>query len=119
MENDKDLELLRSKKLMELQKRSQPKKEKTHRDILKDRLYDRGEEVLRIAEKYYPKETKSIITKLADLIKSGTLKDYISGGDLLWLFRNIGMKIRIETNIMVEDHGKLFSLKDVLKKTDD
>ena len=39
------------------------------RGILKNRLHDRGLEVLEIAERTYPNETKQIVEKLAQLIR--------------------------------------------------
>ncbi|MEM3383045.1 MAG: hypothetical protein QXL52_04630 [Nitrososphaerales archaeon] len=116
MEEDKDLELLKTRKLLELKKKFIKKtEEEESRDLVLSRLVDRGEEVLMIAERDYPKNTAIIVKKLAELIKSGSLKGYISGGELLWLFRALGMDIRIETKIMIKEDGKLVSLKDKLK----
>jgi hypothetical protein len=44
------------------------------------------------------------------------IKNRISGGELLALFRSIGMNLRINTTIQIEDHGKLVSLSDKLKQ---
>jgi len=112
-----------AKKMLELKKRlsqkpkeehKEPKKE-THKDILLNRLVDRGEEVLLTAERYYPQRTTIIVKHLAELIKSGDLKDMISGGELLYLFRSLGMNISVETKIMVKEDGRLFSIRDKLK----
>ncbi|MCP8307418.1 MAG: double-stranded DNA-binding protein [archaeon] len=116
MGEDKELDLLTAKKLLELKKKLTKKpKEETSRDLVLSRLVDRGEEVLTIAEKSYPKNTAIVVDKLAELIKSGDLKGYISGGELLWLFRKLGMNIRIETKIMVKEDGRLIPIKDKLK----
>ncbi|MEM3584150.1 MAG: hypothetical protein QW193_02570 [Nitrososphaerales archaeon] len=116
MEEDKDLELLKTRKFLELKKKFIKKtKEEESRDLVLSRLVDRGDEVLMIAERDYPKDTAIIVNKLAELIKSGALKGYISGGELLWLFRALGMDIRIETKIMIKEDGKLVPLKDKLK----
>ena len=50
------------------------------------------------------------------MIKAGEISQRISGGELLALFRSIGLKIRINTSIKIEDHGKLVSLSDKLKQ---
>jgi hypothetical protein len=50
------------------------------------------------------------------LIKAGEINQRISGGELLALFRSIGLKIRVNTSIKIEDHGKLVSLSDKLKQ---
>ncbi|MDQ4057246.1 MAG: double-stranded DNA-binding protein, partial [Thermoproteota archaeon] len=51
-----------------------------------------------------------------ELIKAGEISQRISGGELLALFRSIGLKIRVNTSIKIEDHGKLVSLSDKLKQ---
>jgi len=120
---DADMDLIMKRKLLELQRRaaSQAKeakeaKVKTPRDIFVSVLYDRGEEVLDAAERQYPKETKLIVEKVAQLVQDQKLKEKISGGALLWLFRQFGMKISIETTINIAKDGKLVSLADKLKQ---
>ncbi|MGQ9469099.1 MAG: DNA-binding protein [Nitrososphaerales archaeon] len=118
MREDKELDLLKAKKLLELKKKltKKPKpKEETPRDLVLSRLVDRGEEVLMIAEKYYPENTAIVVDKLAELIRSGSLKGFISGGELLWLFRALGMNIHVETKIVVKEDGRLIPIKDKLK----
>jgi len=44
------------------------------------------------------------------------IKDRISGRELLTLFRSVGVNVRINTTIQIEDHGKLVSLQDKLKQ---
>ncbi len=116
MGEDKELDLLKAKRLLELKKKLTEKpKEETARDLVLSRLVDRGEEVLMIAEKYYPKNTAIVVDKLAELIRSGSFKGFISGGELLWLFRSLGMNIHIETKIMIKEDGRLISIKEKLK----
>jgi hypothetical protein len=79
-------------------------------------LYDKGEEVLEITEAQFPIQTRTIVRKIVELIKSMEIKNRISGGELLALFRSIGMNLRINTTIQIEDHGKLVSLSDKLKQ---
>jgi hypothetical protein len=69
-----------------------------------------------MAESQFPYQTKILITKLISLIKSGDLKDRISGGELLALFRSLGLNIRLKTNINISDHGKIFSISEKLKE---
>jgi DNA-binding TFAR19-related protein (PDSD5 family) len=116
MEEDKELDLLKARKFLELKKKFIKKtREEEARELVLSRLVDRGDEVLMIAEKNYPKNTAIIVNKLAELIKSGSLKGYISGGELLWLFRALGMDIHIETKIMIKEDGRLVPIKDKLK----
>ncbi len=89
---------------------------RTSREIISDYLYDRGEEVLRLAESQFPIQTKSLINEIAELIRIGEINQRISGGELLALLRSVGLNIRVNTTIKIEDHGKLVSLSDKLKQ---
>ena len=46
----------------------------------------------------------------------GEIKQRISGGELLALFRSVGINVRINTSIKIEDHGKLVSFSEKLKQ---
>ena len=89
---------------------------RTSREIISDYLYDRGEEVLKLAESQFPIQTNSLINEIAELIRIGEINQRISGGELLALLRSVGMNIRVNTTIKIEDHGKLVSLSDKLKQ---
>jgi len=108
------LERARIKNQEEQQPTTRPKK--TDRDIISDYLYNRGEEVLNLAEAQFPIQTKSLISGIVELIKMGEVKQRISGGELLALFRSVGLNVRINTSIKIEDHGKLVSFSDKLKQ---
>lgn len=81
----------------------------------------RGEEVLKNAESQFPHETKMIIEKLSQLIKTGEINEIIDGGKLLTLFKSVGLNVRMDTKINVEKDGKFVSLSDKLsnQSTDD
>ena len=79
-------------------------------------LYNRGEEVLAFAESQFPYRTLVIVNRLAELIKNGSIRERISGGQLLGLFRSLGINVRVNTSIKIEDHGKLLSFSDKLKE---
>jgi DNA-binding TFAR19-related protein (PDSD5 family) len=127
-QEDPDIAIIKARKMKELRdkaaafekakKREQqptPQKE-NDREIISTYLYDRGEEVLKLAESQYPYQTKAILARIIELIKAGEISQRISGGELLDLFRSIGLKIRVNTSIKIEDHGKLVSLSDKLKQ---
>ena len=86
------------------------------KEIVLKYLYDRGDEVLRLAEAQYPVQTEIIIKRRADLIKSREIDSLISGGELLAIFRSVGLRIRVDTNIRIEDHGKFISFGEKLKE---
>ena len=128
MSDDSELERLKAKRLAEMQKNisfkqntekqseSKPKETKTPREILVSKLGYRGLEVLQNAESQFPNEAKIIVEKLAELIKTGEINEVIDGGKLLLLFRSVGLNIRMQTKINVEQDGKFVSLSDKLSK---
>ena len=108
------LEKARIKKQQEQEPVIQQKK--TDREIISNYLYDRGEEVLKLAESQFPIQTRSIVSGIIELIKAGEIKQRISGGELLTLFRSLGINVRINTNIKIEDHGKIVSFADKIRQ---
>ncbi|HVZ62773.1 MAG TPA: DNA-binding protein [Candidatus Nitrosotalea sp.] len=126
-EEDKELELLKAKRMLEMQKnisqrqRIQEVKPESQtqkvspRDIVLKQLGYRGEEVLQNAESQFPNDTKVIVEKLAELIQGGEITEIIDGGKLLTLFRSVGIRVRMQTTINVEQDGKMVSWSDKLK----
>lgn len=133
-EEDSELERLKAKRLAEMQNNISAKKEielnseseketvsENPRESLIKILGFRGEEVLKNAESQFPNETKMIIEKLSQLIKTGEINEIIDGGKLLTLFKSVGLNVRMDTKINVEKDGKFVSLSDKLsnQSTDD
>lgn len=106
------IERAKAKKEQSLPLQSKPK---SSREVLSSYLYDRADEVLDLAYSQYPVQTEAIVTRIARLILSGELTSKISGGELLMLFRSLGLKIRVNTTIKVEDNGKFVSFSEKLK----
>ena len=126
---DPDIAIIKARKLKELWKHAAMEKSKaarreheqkpitkTDKEIVSDYLYDRGVEVLSLAMTQFPTHTRIIIKRIADLIRLGEIQQRISGGELLALFRSIGINVRINTTIKIEDHGKLVSFSEKLKE---
>ena len=129
-DNDSELQRLQAKRLAEMQKNissretveesvedtSKTTKEKivNPRDVLIKQLGFRGLEVLINAESQFPNETKMIIDKLYELIKTGEINEILDGGKLLALFRSIGLSVRMDTKINIQQDGKFVSLTDKL-----
>jgi DNA-binding TFAR19-related protein (PDSD5 family) len=125
-DDDPDITIIKARKMKELQnqaaiheKRKAMKQHenrpRTDRDIIRSYLYDRGEEVLNLSEYQFPIQTKAVVKKIVELIKVGELNQRISGGELLALFRSVGMNVRVNTSIRIEDHGKLVSFSDKIR----
>jgi DNA-binding TFAR19-related protein (PDSD5 family) len=129
---DPDIEIIKARKLREMKEKAATlerikeieKKREEQKAADKDDgkslfaryLYDRADEVLAAAEAQYPSQTRAIVMRVAELIKSGEINQRISGGELLSLFRSVGLNVRINTTIKIEDHGKLVSFSDKLKQ---
>ena len=127
-EDDSELERLKAKRLAEMQKNISIKRNvesnpepinesnpETSRDLLIKILGFRGLEVLENAESQFPNETKMIVEKLSELIKTGEINENtesLDGGKLLALFRSVGLNVRMDTKINVEQDGKFVSLSD-------
>jgi len=87
---------------------------KIDRKFLNKYVYDKGEEILNMAEAQFPIQTSQIIHKIVELIRTGEIKGRISGRELLILFGSVGIHIRINTTIQI--HGKLIPLSDKLRQ---
>ena len=129
-EEDKELEMLKAKRLAEMQKNlstqnqsdenineENEKSKPSLHDYVVNRLGYRGMEVLQNAEYQFPNESKIIIEKLGELISSGDINEILDGGKLLVLFRSVGLSVRMENKINVEKDGKFISIADKFKKT--
>ena len=124
MEEDADLKLIEQRKLEAMKRRikaaaPQPKAEKTDRQVVEGMLYDRGDEVLDAAYSFYPKETERLVKELAGMVRDGRLTEKVAGGELLSIFRQLGLRFRLKTSIRVMDQGKLVDLSEKLGRKDD
>lgn len=127
-DEDPELAIIKARKMKQLKEKAalnekiKEDEKKTNvtkiddKEIVLKYLYDRGDEVLRLAEAQYPVQTEIIIKRIADLIKSREIDSLISGGELLAIFRSVGLRIRVDTNIRIEDHGKFISFGEKLKE---
>ncbi|HEX2170324.1 MAG TPA: DNA-binding protein [Nitrososphaera sp.] len=128
--NDPEIDIINARKLRELREKaaaierakanqqessSPPLRPMSSREVLSSYLYDRANEVLDLAYAQYPVQTEAIVTRIARLILTGELASKISGGELLMLFRSVGLKVRVNTTIKVEDNGKFVSFSEKLK----
>ena len=130
-DDDSELQRLQAKRLAEMQKnissretvdekpKSTEEKIVNPREALIKQLGFRGLEVLTNAESQFPNETKMIIDKLYELIKTGEITEVLDGGKLLGLFRSIGLSVRMDTKINIQQDGKFVSLTDKLSNKSD
>jgi DNA-binding TFAR19-related protein (PDSD5 family) len=122
-DEDKELEQLKKKRLAEMEKNiaikhkqedTTQEKQPTARETLVKNLGYRGLEVLQNAESQFSSDTKIVVEKLGELLSSGEINEEIDGGKLLVLFRSVGINVRMENKINVEQDGKFVSLSDKL-----
>ena len=133
-DDDSELERLQAKRLAEMQKnissretaeetpestKSTEEKIVNPRDALIKQLGFRGLEVLTNSESQFPNETKMVIDKLYELIKTGEITEILDGGKLLGLFRSIGLNVKMDTKINIQQDGKFVSLTDKLSNKSD
>ena len=127
MSNDNTLELLKRRKLLEMQRRlllkknlelMQKKVEKSEdpHKILMKAFVGRGLEVWNAAEQQYPMITQKILPELVSLINTGKLTSQITGEQLYWLFNRLGLRIRLNTKIRIMEKGKLKTIADKLRE---
>lgn len=93
---DNDIAIIKSRKIIEQlkqvasdekskkikkqrQQQQQAMQGRTNRELLLKYLYDRGEEILILAESQFPNETRKILNRLINLIKNGEITERISG----------------------------------------
>jgi len=124
-DEDKELEQLKKRRLAEMEKNIAIKQKQDNtsdskdsqlsaRDTILKKLGYRGLEVLQNAESQFPNETKIVVEKLGELLNSGEIDEEIDGGKLLALFRSVGINVRMQTKINVEQDGKFVSLSEKL-----
>ena len=134
-EEDKELEILKAKRLAEMEKNLAQQNDQEEKETMSGnsdqnkllpreqiikKLGYRGLEVLSNAESQFPNETKLVEEKLAELIQSGDIDEVLDGGKLLTLFRSVGIRVRMENKINVEKDGKFVSISEkFVKQTDD
>ena len=125
-DEDIELNLLRLKKLKQLQERARDKgkepvegskgKEEGPRDLVSKFLDNKASEILDIASYQFPSETEAVIGMLASLIKKGALSETLDGPTLYHLFLRLGIPVKLKTRIVYYEDGKVKSLADKLKE---
>jgi DNA-binding TFAR19-related protein (PDSD5 family) len=120
MSEDSELERLKLRRMQEMQRRlleqektkATDQKQPRPRDVLKTILVGRAWEVLNAAAVQFPEPTRMLEAELARLASEGRLKGPVTAEQLMWLFRSLGLDVRLETKIQVLESGELKSLAD-------
>jgi DNA-binding TFAR19-related protein (PDSD5 family) len=124
MSEDAELERIKARRMEKMQRqlRAQQKKQvdekktpPSPREALRSILVGRAWEVLDAAERQYPAPARALETELARLVRANQLSGPVTAEQLLWLFRRLGMDVRLDTKIQILESGELKSLADKLK----
>ena len=123
MSGDRDLDRIMARRLAEMRSAARqgtgPAGERRPpRDALVSMLGHRGVEVLERAEEQFPQQAGVVVSRLAALIEAGQLTQTIDGGQLLQVFRLLGLHVRMPTRISVERDGKMASLSERIRGMD-
>jgi len=124
-----DLELDRIKRaklrgyLNKASKSEPPKKSEGQVEDIDQVVYryldSRAVDVMKAAESQFPEETRAIKLGLHKMIKDGRLQYVVDGGTLLLLFRTLGLRVYVETEVKFVEHGKAKSLAEKLSENFD
>jgi len=127
LSEEKELELYKRKRLLEMQmhlltKKAEEEKKEAEvervpdpKEVLNRIFVGRAWEVFEVARRQYPQVTQTLQDELVRLILSGKLKEQITGEQLLWLFRKMGLNVRMETKIRILESGELKTVAEKLK----
>ena len=124
-----ELELWKQRKLLEMQRRAIMRKieeeklkgrvEKRSEDaeaMLRRLFQGRAGEVYESAKSQFPEVTEKLTKALAELISKGELNGPISGEELFWFFRRLGINVRLETQIRFYESGKIKTIADKVRR---
>jgi DNA-binding TFAR19-related protein (PDSD5 family) len=121
--SDKELEALKQKRFQEMQKRmalQEHKKEQNQRvdtnQILSKIFRGRAWEVFNAAKAQFPSAMLKIERELVKLAMERKIDD-VKGEQLLWLLREIGLPVKLNTTIRLLKHGKIESLSERFKES--
>ena len=117
--SDAELQVIRRAKLQALLKKLVKKKEnpqQVNSDTVLDRIFrGRAWEIFNVASQQYPNVMLKLKSSLVKLALSGRIRE-VTGEQLYFLLRNLGLRIRLKTHIRFTEHGKLKSLSEKFKE---
>ncbi len=116
--SESQLEALRRKKLLELQRRLAARGNKTETvdaNAILDKVFrGRAWEVFNTASFQFPQAMSRIRELLVRLASSGRLKE-VTGEQLYLFLTNLGLRVRLDTKIEFASHGELKPIAEKLK----
>jgi DNA-binding TFAR19-related protein (PDSD5 family) len=117
--SDRELAAIRQKKLREYQRKliaKENKPEVINAEQVLNRIFkDRAWEVFNIASQQFPDAMNKIKDVLVKLGSSGRLTE-VTGEELFFFLKKLGLDVRLNTKITYASHGKLKSLEEKMKE---
>lgn len=119
-----ELERLKQRRLMELQRRLLKKKEPpvesdepSPEEVLDRYFYGRAWEVYNAARAQFPKVMPQVEKVLVEAIGAGKINRRINGESLYHFLRQIGLPVRLQTTIRFKEHGELKTLEQKVRES--
>jgi len=121
---DDELEKLKRRKLLELQRRLLKKPEQAEkredpspREVLSRYFVGRAWEVYNAARAQFPTVMPQIEKALVEAMRAGRIKGRIDGESLFYFLRQIGLPVRLRTTIRFKEHGELKTLEQKIRES--
>jgi DNA-binding TFAR19-related protein (PDSD5 family) len=125
---DDELERIKQRRLREMQRKmllqqsqaAGPKKQEAGRapsnaEVLGGVFQGRAWEVYNASKEQFPQVMLEVERILVDGVKAGKVNQKIDGESLVGFFRQIGLNVRLNTQIRFAEHGELKTLEQKLK----
>ena len=105
-----------SEKAIKEQQEVEKQKTIDPKEFLKTIFAENAWEIWNAAEQQFPQATNDIAKALMKLVETGKLREKVTGEQLYWLFKNIGLSIRFETKIRILESGEYKTLAEKLRE---
>ncbi|MCD6562598.1 MAG: hypothetical protein J7K23_01625 [Thermoproteales archaeon] len=122
MDTNDELELLKMRKLLELQKKLLMNKTKTteKKDIdlyslFYSNLTESGRKMFNLAKSQYPTIAEKIAKEIGRLLYLGRIQGKFDDQTIYGIFYELGFPIRIETKIVYKKKGEVKSISELIK----
>ncbi len=120
MSSDADLEIIKKRMLLEMQRKILEKEikrsEPDYYALFMEHLTEDGKLMFEKAIKQYGETARKVGEKLGRLYYLGRLQGRMDAETVYWVFSEIGLPIRLETRIVYKKGGEVKSISDMLKE---
>jgi DNA-binding TFAR19-related protein (PDSD5 family) len=117
--SDRELAAIREKKLRELRRKLDEKKNQPDQlsaeNVLSKIFKDRAREVFNAAVFQFPEAASKVREILVKLASSGQLTE-VTGEELFVFLKKLGLDVKLNTKITYSSHGQLKSLEEKMKE---